>query len=269
MRLLFAAKPTRPRACLFCGATPLTKEHVFSDWLSAVFPRGKNMSQMLLTTRIFEGRAFVQPGITNRPQSLLQTKIKLVCGPCNNGWMSSIVSNAKPVVHALASGTSIALSVVEQQQVASWIALTAVIGEYTDIENIAIPATDLAAVHSTHQPPANWTVLIGRYNGTEWATRMYHHLGHNMVNADDGTRAPVLQITTFVLDELIMHAFSSPSPALVQAFRFAQNRNMVTVWPTGDATLWPCTSHLDDIAVERLNNEFHNIVLAALVPPAK
>ncbi len=26
--------------CVFCGGTPVTKEHVWSDWLDEVIPRG-------------------------------------------------------------------------------------------------------------------------------------------------------------------------------------------------------------------------------------
>lgn len=69
---------TRSSACIFCGRTPLTKEHVLGKWVSKYMPKG-GVYELIQKepdgkTRNMHSR---QPGLYEP---------KIVCGKCNHGY---------------------------------------------------------------------------------------------------------------------------------------------------------------------------------------
>lgn len=83
--------PPVPRECLFCGfAGRLTEEHVFPKWLRALGYDGVGWREtlsgpQLVRTALQQGGPFTKT-------------LKIVCGPCNNGWMSAMEDAAKPLL---------------------------------------------------------------------------------------------------------------------------------------------------------------------------
>jgi hypothetical protein len=84
------------RECAFCpAAAKLSGEHIWSDWMNALFPGKKAF-------RKINERMEVTKSWTS---SQLDWKAKVVCEPCNNGWMSKIESrHAKPAMADLIAG---------------------------------------------------------------------------------------------------------------------------------------------------------------------
>jgi hypothetical protein len=81
-----------PKECAFCPSTAkLSGEHIWSDWMGALFP-GKKKYLDLIKRK-------------NWSSSELDWKAKVVCEPCNNGWMSEIERlHAKPAMADLIDG---------------------------------------------------------------------------------------------------------------------------------------------------------------------
>src|SRR5438309_1704141 len=73
---------TWPRACVFCGRTPLTDEHVLGRWMTPLFPKEGT----------YEARA---PVGTAEPQTYRKLNTAFVahavCVDCNTGWMNSTI----------------------------------------------------------------------------------------------------------------------------------------------------------------------------------
>lgn len=84
------------RECGFClrEATQLTGEHIFSDWMNKIFTEGWKRRFTLPDGRVF-----------NYGAADLNWKVKVVCGPCNSGWMSDIeTDHAEPALTPLIVG---------------------------------------------------------------------------------------------------------------------------------------------------------------------
>lgn len=81
--------------CAFCmKQAKMSGEHIHSDWMNTVMPgpwkREINSSEGIHTAH-------------DSPQ--LNWKVKVVCEPCNNGWMSNLENkHAKPVLTPLIAG---------------------------------------------------------------------------------------------------------------------------------------------------------------------
>src|SRR5437764_7347370 len=90
-----------PIECAFCPATAkITGEHIWSNWMNQLFP-----GMTGVTFRNIERDGTV---LKVWPAPKLNMKTRVVCGPCNNGWMSDIERDfAKPAMADLILGNPI------------------------------------------------------------------------------------------------------------------------------------------------------------------
>jgi hypothetical protein len=90
--------------CIFCGQSPTTREHIWADWLvqyiPKTMPKHNSTTTMLNADRTVDKISKVWGG---DPRSRL---LQIVCGPCNNGWMSDLQTAAKPTLIPLITGKS-------------------------------------------------------------------------------------------------------------------------------------------------------------------
>lgn len=89
-----------PYECAFCPATAkLSGEHLWSNWTHSIF-KGKNFT-------------FIQRDSEGEPISIWRSqavnlRAKVVCKPCNEGWMSNLeFRHAKPALSDLIAGNEI------------------------------------------------------------------------------------------------------------------------------------------------------------------
>ena len=91
--------PERRRACIFCGdsSRPLTLEHLAPLWLQEV------MVGEGLMNHAYRDPGEEQPA---REWSKVEPdfKARMVCGPCNHGWMSDLEGRAKPLLKPFIQG---------------------------------------------------------------------------------------------------------------------------------------------------------------------
>jgi hypothetical protein len=76
------------KECAFCASTAdMSLEHVIGDWISKCLPGDK------ILTRTDNGK------VSSWPASTINWTAKVVCEPCNNGWMSDLENDvAKPAL---------------------------------------------------------------------------------------------------------------------------------------------------------------------------
>ncbi len=94
-------------------------------------------------------------------------KARKVCKVCNSGWMSRIVLAAKPHATKLIKGEEITLGEDEQLQVASWLALSALMADQLARSRHKFPNLDRAHMFNHHTPPPHWYIAVGLYCGPE------------------------------------------------------------------------------------------------------
>lgn len=159
------ATPRTRRVCVFCGGGPLSKEHVYPQWLRTLLindPRGYPGGRI---PQIFRGRRWM----SSDPLAFIA---QTVCEPCNNGWMSEIESSAIPHLTpmirgaVLAEGQDLVLDEVAQTAVANWMALRTLIMASTLPYPWPLAFTQwFEWFYSRRTVPPQWHIWIGAYVG--------------------------------------------------------------------------------------------------------
>lgn len=100
--------------CIFCGSLkPKKAEHFFPRWSKKAYPLLPRVNGFNYGT----GERFSRDVGTK--------KIKSVCGPCNNEWMSTLQESAKPILfEKISSQVWSKISEIEQTVLARWSAMT-------------------------------------------------------------------------------------------------------------------------------------------------
>jgi hypothetical protein len=109
------------RTCIFCGTTPLSREHIWPEWLMRLLPTPDGVE----TTA---QRGFDQPIQFWRSRRPEQTA-RFVCAACNNGWMSQLENAMKQVVTSILSRPSSIIDASAQGTIALWAVKTAMVYE--------------------------------------------------------------------------------------------------------------------------------------------
>jgi hypothetical protein len=77
---------SQAKPCAFCRKPGASDEHVFADWITDVVP----------------GEGVFTTGGTGRRRTKQSGRLAVIsrapCGICNNGWMSQLEEQTKPLV---------------------------------------------------------------------------------------------------------------------------------------------------------------------------
>ena len=97
--------------CMFCREKATTKEDVWPLWLMKRFPTSS-------MGRIDAERGGQKLGnwLTAKPR----LKVKWLCASCNNGWMSTLENETKPVLESILDDKSKELYAPAQLTIARW-----------------------------------------------------------------------------------------------------------------------------------------------------
>jgi hypothetical protein len=108
------------RSCVFCGGAPVTKEHVWPDWMR----RRENIREARAHRQMFEhhGQVKEDRGWEGQP---FQMTVRAVCRECNNGWMYDLEGKAEALLSPMLDGRGRELHRGGQRQLAAWALKTA------------------------------------------------------------------------------------------------------------------------------------------------
>lgn len=112
------------KVCAFCPqqAVVLTQEHLWSGWISRLFP-GKEFTWSSVDPKTLQRSSGRATGI-NR-------KVEAVCDVCNNGWMSKLETAVKPILsRAIRDGDSMCFTRRDVAKLAAFLFKNAVIANY-------------------------------------------------------------------------------------------------------------------------------------------
>jgi hypothetical protein len=113
------------RRCGFCGRSgKLTGEHLWADWLRELLSNKEAPFPHRRTSTIGGlDHQWLMPPFTLR--------VNEVCRACNNGWMSELEEQAKPLLKPMILGKPTQLSERDQVTLATWAAKTAMVYQLT------------------------------------------------------------------------------------------------------------------------------------------
>src|SRR5262245_42752099 len=219
--------------CIFCDQPRLTKEHLWPDWLKRFLPR-KATDHYHTTGRSTNvgDKVFAHaPDLKRQTGDIRSRKLKVVCGPCNNGWMSRLQEAVKPNLVPLLRGTWSELSAGDCEAISAWAVMFTMIVERLDLSTAAVTAAERAAFYRDQRPPANWMIWAGHCK--DWPPWDFYHRGWG-VSADPDAipERCSSQTTTFKVGELLLHTYSTTASVIdVDPIMFALKHGLCPLWP--------------------------------------
>jgi hypothetical protein len=149
-------------ACVFCGRTDakITKEHVLPNWISTLFPS------------IIEGTAQMvkeDGSVHSFPMRAFQQQVRVVCKPCNEGWMNDLETSVKDLLGPMIRhGRATRLARFEQKQFAMWAIKTAMMLNYLyPRQQRVVPDTQLTDFYAAKAPLSTHSVWIAARESLE------------------------------------------------------------------------------------------------------
>ena len=170
------SKPSRSgtSSCAFCGRpwsdVSRSKEHVRPRWIrkhAGDFAPG-HLNHSLGFGLDQEQKAFVEGPTATAiyKKSIFTTQTREVCAPCNNGWMSTLETQAEPLfvrlVDAANTNKYCGLTASESRILARWTQKTVLTNELTSGTPYSMPHSLRRRLRDESQPLTPGYVWVGR-----------------------------------------------------------------------------------------------------------
>jgi hypothetical protein len=266
--------------CIFCMRHPpevkITAEHLFGDWLRALFPRDAT------TTHTYGLITWPTPG-SGLTRAVVQSeqkqghtgsrKLKFVCRACNEIWLSNLVEDAaKPILSSLINSEPLTINAEMQRILATWAAKTVMVAEYINRDKVSIKQEDRTWLKEHLIPPPGWWIWIGSYAGQDWRQLgIFQHPGKlEIPSVSDG--APTehnLELTMIGMGDLLFLVINSSWSHIWDIIDRIGNpsRNVARIWPiTTEDIAWPKWDVITDAQAEYLTTYLARILEQPVEP---
>lgn len=228
-----------PKCCLFCPNPVDSAEHLWSDWilkdLKPVQPIhvkfGKTMSKWV-----------------DNPE----VRIKCVCQKCNNGWMSDIENENKPLIIEMMNDRQALLTPIQQKSLTRWAILKAMVLDGSSSKRRVIKF--YSDSERTSMKPALRSIPVGTFTWIGRLSVSALHAGltdtfgeiHNIPKSFQGC------VTTIIAGHLAIQVFTVHVLAMFGAERNrprgnpgAWDVNLLDIWPVFGEKSWPPRSSFE------------------------
>jgi len=266
-------KTKEPGVCIFCGARPVTAEHLWAQWIGELLPGDPTGPQhhtqvMAHMTGYSNNVVEYRPSIKQSRGQIHTRKIRKVCGKrCNGGWMSQLEGFAKRAMTAPILGQSCVLSSSDLRAIANWAVLTTIICEFTDPSTQAVSASERAGLMQRWEAsndaghaqlpdlPPNWRVLISSRDAEDWhLSPVFNHTAVAVPRPDSSVPSSMdAQSTTFGVGRLMVHCTSF---ARCPPKSCGDWPGMTEIWPTlPNSVQFPSARRLIDAEFEYISRQ--------------
>jgi hypothetical protein len=219
------------RSCVFCGATPLTKEHVLPQWLRDALGvsqlRVRYIRHTRDTLRHHDGPAFLE-------------QVRVVCATCNNGWMNDLEESVRQFLPTLITGRQVLIEEAEQRALARWSLKTMLMYQYTHNERHrgVIPEPDYTEFYVTRELSRDMTARVAFMNyPPDNSVPLVDTLGQGYADVNKPGRA---WINTLKIGCLVVQILRAPHPGEGMRIQpFPNDANFRTIWPATRPVGWP------------------------------
>jgi hypothetical protein len=221
------------QSCIFCGKqAKLTKEHIFGQWLKSHVRAYSNHTEHKTRFRNSEGRFSYAQGRLHKKRPPYLSNLRLVCQTCNNGWMSRLQEDAKPILVRLIEGDWTQLEIDHGARISSWVTMACICMEFADLKTLTTLPETRKTFSELSQPANNWRVYAGRCDGSRDLGSFWHrgaYISHVKPSFGDICN---VQSTVFYLGRSFFLLISSSSELLPSPDAgFAQRIGLRQLWP--------------------------------------
>jgi hypothetical protein len=231
--------------CVFCGASganvKITREHTFSDWINQVLTPDVVGPDITYERSIMHGP---QAGTVNAwpAAEITGHTLRAVCKSCNNGWMSQLEAQARPLIEPMIKGYNASLTTEQQITIATWAAMKAAVFEYVWTDIPVLTAADREVIMTQNRPPASVQVRLAAVESKGYPLRA---LGRGYEVRGPDNKAICLTVT---IGCLVVQVFGGPG-AGTHGLRTASKTGVdfIGIFPPQLRTVqWPPARALDD-----------------------
>jgi hypothetical protein len=243
----------KQRACVFCGRTPATKEHIFPFWLrEAVGGVGPAIHLRL------EGRDHgPAPGDPLqydyiRDAAEADVRVRVVCAPCNNEWMNDLDHDVEPLIVPLIRNHPVEVSEDDLVSLSRWATKIGLLLEHTrgrsslTRRRSLTPPGAYARFAHTLIPPAEMRIWMLRisppFTGAVWRTALIPVAAYDP-DAARALGAPNGSLTTFAIGmlgfQLMFAPLTRPYEELAEKRTHWGEQFMRVLWPPTAPLDWP------------------------------
>lgn len=232
-----AGRNLKPQGrCIFCGGLGLTKEHIWPDWLSGHLQ--SESPYHLYGTGIKTSDKKHTEQISRRTGSILSRKLRIVCGYCNNGWMSRLQNKAKPILLPLITGASqnFSLASADAKVIAAWATMFTMVVEFADPKTIAVSEEERKEFSISQEPKRNWNIWFGlgpkESKDKPWDFMHYGWSVEAFPDNEEMTARYRAQSTTFLVGTIFFLTYSSDTTMLdFDPNKLADAAGIRPIWP--------------------------------------
>lgn len=208
--------------CVFCGGSPVTKEHVFPQWLNRYLLPGR---QQIEQARYGVG------GFDKTRQSIgLDFTVKKVCAQCNNGWMSRLEISSVGALEPLIIRQNLNLiSLQQQRQIALWATKTAMMLDQTQQAPL-LPLHQLWRMRTHQAIPSGTRVWLGSCPERSPTVTSLTVISELTDVAAPGTPQPVGFYCPMKIGHLCIYVFLPAVDVVIQHAR-EFHLSIARIWP--------------------------------------
>jgi hypothetical protein len=231
------------QACMWCGRSPVTNEHLVPQWVSAI------VSVVSPSDDGYDTRLVVSDGREQELQfdfasSLLNIAVKAVCTQCNSGWMNSLENEVRPVLGPLIRGEDVLLDVAKQLVLARWMAKTSVLVEHLHRGSVVLGPSDLEEIRSTGNAPIGYHMRLAYIEDPSTiAAELLMSNAYMQPLGSLAVDAEVSDVNAFAVTMSLGHFAVSlhGGPGVVRPGRWADgSHHPLMLWPPTPAGIrWP------------------------------
>lgn len=229
----------------------MTKEHVLADWLSAYLPEAKASKKV-------HSRDGSTPNLTTHsmrrgPDSAFGHKVRVVCKPCNEGWMSDLERATQPILIPMMEGNSVRLTWGRCKTLATWAFKTATMIDCLDSDvNRGVSPDHIETLYRDRKPPATCQIWVVPTTGGEdsgYAGKYSTAAGKKKTLAEVVPRSTYA--SAFMLGHVGFVVFGTGRPDALAPVApvLGPDMGLTALWPRkpGDRLNWPPAGGRRDI----------------------
>jgi hypothetical protein len=224
------------RLCLFCDHAANSREDAWPLWLLGRFPVPRG------------AKASLQRGGT-APKTWTHAghghKVRFVCADCNNGWMSDLETQAKPILEPLLAGKKTEVTRLEQHVLSRWSIKMAMVWEAVRADGQPFyTREECAALRSGQGLPTRTGVWMATCLELPGIYCEASHLTESPMRLPSEAS---MYVSTFAFGNFAIQVATGRAPAHIQAdvkmsvseHSGAWAETALRIWPAGETTAWP------------------------------
>jgi hypothetical protein len=252
--------------CIFCGGTPLTREHLWPDWL-----RRELRIRERHRFRIEQEEDGVETRDIRFEAPPFDQKVKAVCAACNGGWMSEIEARAKPLLQPLMRAEGRRLHRSQQRALSQWALLKACVFDEVHPQERVVPSPHRQHLYVHKEPPTEgFWVRLATYEAQEIGHYAYQGLKLARDDQPDPTE-PTVYFVTLTVGALVVQMTGSLLDWSFARVPYPPELDVVDIWPTSGGVTFAQRNVMTHDTMVGFTKALYNVIgrLAGGAPPPR